>query len=76
MSSIGAGTLERETERMYNKGMKLTATQKKKLTSVIRHVTGGCGCSPNSKTCIYWKLVDKGGDDWQAKEIIKVIEHL
>lgn len=60
-------------------GMKLNSTQKKKLTSVIRHVTGECGCSPNSKTCLYWKNIDrrdKGGDDWQAKEIIKALEKL
>lgn len=60
----------------YNMGMKLNATQKKKLTSVIRHVTGECGCSPNSRTCLYWKNIDKGGDDWQVKEIIKVLEKL
>lgn len=60
----------------YNMGMKLNATQKKKLTSVIRHVTGECGCSPNSKTCLYWKNVDKVGSDWQAKEIIKALEKL
>ena len=57
-------------------GMKLSATQKKKLTSKVKHITGECGCSPNSKTCIYWRLVDKGGDDWQAKEIIKEVEKL
>lgn len=57
-------------------GMKLNATQKKKLTSVIRHVTGECGCSSNSRTCLYWKNIDKGGDDWQAKEIIKALEKL
>lgn len=56
--------------------MKLTKAQKMKLTKTISHITGECSCSPNSKTCIYWKLVDKGGDDWQAKEIIKVIEKL
>lgn len=56
--------------------MKLTAQQKKKLTSKINHITGECCCSPNSKTCLYWKNVDKGGDDWQAKLIIKEIEKL
>ena len=60
----------------YNGTMKLTAKQKKTLTSKVKHITGECSCSPNSKTCIYWKLVYKGGDDWQAKEIIKVIEKL
>lgn len=62
--------------RMYNRAMKLTAAQKKKLTSKVKHLTGECGCSPNSKTCPYWKYVDKGGDDWQAKLIIKEIEKL
>lgn len=56
--------------------MKLNATQKRKLTAKIRHITGECGCSPNSKTCSYWKNVDKGGEDWQAKLIIKEIEKL
>ena len=56
--------------------MKLTAKQKRTLTSKVKHITGECSCSPNSKTCIYWKLVDKGGDDWQTKEIIKVLEKL
>lgn len=60
----------------YNGIMKLTAKQKRTLTSKVKHITGECSCSCNSKTCIYWKLVDKGGDDWQAKEIIKVIEKL
>ena len=56
--------------------MKLTAQQKKKLTSKVNHITGECECRPNSKTCLYWKNVDKGGEDWQAKEIIKLIEKL
>lgn len=56
--------------------MKLTATQKKKLMSRVRHITGECGCSANSRTCAYWKYVDKGGDDWQAKEIIKEVEKI
>lgn len=56
--------------------MKLTAQQKRTLTSKVKHITGECSCPPNSKTCIYWKMVDKGGDDWQTKEIIKLIEKL
>lgn len=56
--------------------MKLTKAQEKKLASKVKHITGECSCSPNSKTCIYWKMVDKGGDDWQAKEIIKALEKL
>lgn len=60
----------------YNGIMKLTAKQKRTLASKVKHITGECSCSPNSKTCIYWKLVDKGGDDWQTKEIIKLIEKL
>lgn len=61
---------------MYNRGMKLTAKQKRTLASKVKHITGECSCSCNSKTCLYWKNVDKGGEDWQAKEIIKAIEKL
>lgn len=59
--------------------MKLTSAQKKKLTAVIRHITGVCDCPASSKTCAYWKNIDrrdKGGTDWQAKLIIKEIEKL
>lgn len=56
--------------------MKLTKAQEKTLTSKIKHITGECGCLPSSKTCLYWKYVDKGGDDWQAKEIIKLVKSL
>lgn len=56
--------------------MKLTVAQKKRLTSKIKHIVGECGCSPNSKTCLYWKNVDRGGDEWQAKLILKEIERL
>ena len=56
--------------------MKLTKAQQQKLERAIKHITGECMCSPNSKTCLYWKQVDKGGDDWQAKEIIKLIKEL
>lgn len=56
--------------------MKLTVEQKKKLTTAVRHITGECGCSCNSKTCLYWKNVDKGGEGWQAKLILKEIEKL
>ena len=56
--------------------MKLTVAQKKKLTTAVRHITGECGCSCNSKTCLYWKNVDKGGEGWQAKLILKEIEKL
>lgn len=56
--------------------MKLTRAQENKLATKIRHITGECGCSASSKTCLYWKNVDKGGEDWQAKEIIKAIKAL
>ena len=56
--------------------MKLTQTQKKNLTKAISHITGECMCSPNSKTCAYWANVDKGGEGWQAKLIVKEIEKL
>ena len=56
--------------------MKLTKAEEKKIIGKITHITGECGCSPNSKTCLYWKYVDKGGDDWQAKEIVKLIKSL
>ena len=56
--------------------MKLTKAQEKKLTSKIKHIVGECNCSNSSKTCLYWKNVDKGGDDWQAQLIIKEIKSL
>ena len=56
--------------------MKITKAQEKKLAQAVRHITGECLCSPSSKTCIYWKQVDKGGADWQAQEIIKLIKAL
>lgn len=56
--------------------MNLTKAQATKLTNKIKHITGECNCSPNSSTCAYWKNVDKGGEDWQAKEIIKEIKKL
>lgn len=56
--------------------MKLTKAQENKLITKIKHIVGECGCSSNSKTCAYWKLVDKGGADWQVKEIIKEIKKL
>lgn len=56
--------------------MKITKTQEKKLAQKLAHITGECMCSPNSKTCVYWKNVDKGGDDWQVKEIIKIIKEI
>lgn len=55
--------------------MKLTATQIKTLNKVLPHITGACMCSPSSKTCVYWKNVDKK-EDWQTAEIIKEIKKL
>ena len=59
----------------YKLIMKLTATQIKTLNKVLPHITGACMCSPSSKTCIYWKNVDKK-EDWQTAEIIKEIKKL
>lgn len=73
MSSIGVGI---SRERGYNKAMKLTATQKKKLISRAKHYTGECGCSPLSKSCPYWKLIDKKGEDDLAKGLVKELEKL
>lgn len=56
--------------------MKLTATQKKKLISRAKHYTGECGCSPLSKSCPYWKLIDKKGEDDLAKGLVKELEKL
>ena len=55
--------------------MKLTATEVKKLQKILPHITGACMCSPNSKTCTYWKNVDKS-EDWQTKAIIQEIKKL
>lgn len=56
--------------------MKLTAVQKKKLTTAINHIVGECNCPATSTKCAYWKNVDKGGEGWQAKLIVKEIEKL
>lgn len=56
--------------------MKLTKKQENELAKKLPHITGECLCSPSSKTCEYWKNVDKGGDDWQTKAIIKAIKDL
>lgn len=55
--------------------MKLTKAQKTKLASKLRHITGECDCSPSSKTCLYWTLVDKGSEGI-VKAIISEIEKL
>lgn len=55
--------------------MKLTTAQKKKLIGKLIHLTGECNCPPSSKTCLYWKYVDKGGEE-VAREIVREIEKL
>lgn len=60
----------------YNIGMKLTKAEENKLIKKITHITGECGCSSGSTTCDYWKYVDKGGENWQAKLIVKLIKSL
>lgn len=56
--------------------MKLTKTQEAKLSRAVRHITGECGCLPSSKTCAYWKNVDKADTDWQAKLVVKEVKNL
>ena len=56
--------------------MRLSKTDEKKLAARIKHITGECDCSPNSKTCAYWANVDKGGATWQTNLIIKEIKKL
>lgn len=56
--------------------MKITKAQEKKLKTKVKHITGECNCPATSKTCAYWKNVDKGGEDWQADLIIKEIKLL
>lgn len=56
--------------------MKLLKKDEQALKKKITHITGECGCSSNSKTCPYWKYVDKGGENWQADLIIKEIKSL
>lgn len=56
--------------------MKLTATQKNKLASKVVHIVGECKCSADSKTCTYWKNVDKCDYNWQTELIIREIERL
>lgn len=55
--------------------MKLTKSVEAKLRKDISHITGECMCKPSSKTCTYWKCVEKGGA-WQTDEIIKLIKKL
>lgn len=52
----------------------MTKRDENKLRSQIRHITGECMCSPNSKTCVYWKNVDSNKKEWQTDEIIKLIK--
>lgn len=52
----------------------MNKTQEKALRTTIEHITGECGCAPSSKSCIYWKQVDKGGDKWQTDLIMKEIK--
>lgn len=54
----------------------MNKTQEKALASKIKHIVGECGCPASSKTCAYWLHVDKGGDDWQTKMIIKEVKKL
>ena len=56
--------------------MKLDSKQKKQLSKTLPHITGECMCPASSKTCVYWKNVEKGVGEWQTKLIIKEIEKL
>lgn len=56
--------------------MKLTKAQEKKLVKIVSHITGECNCPATSRTCAYWKNVDRGGADWQAELIVKEIKKL
>ncbi len=56
--------------------MKITKAQEKQILKKLPHITGECMCPASSKTCIYWKNVDKGVENWQAKELVKLIKEL
>lgn len=59
--------------------MKLTRAQEKKLESKIKHIVGTCQCPATSKTCAYWRNIDrrdKGGAEWQTDLIIKEVKKL
>lgn len=56
--------------------MKLTKMQENKLAKKIVHITGECNCLPSSRTCAYWKNVDKADYNWQTHLIIKEVKNL
>ena len=55
--------------------MDLTTSQKKKLKTKLLHAFGVCNCKPSSKSCLYWELVDEGGEA-AVEDIIKEISKL
>lgn len=56
--------------------MKLTKKQENELAKRLVHITGECGCPASSRTCTYWKNVDKCDYNWQTNEIMKLIKNL
>lgn len=56
--------------------MKVNQTELNKLAKKITHITGECGCPASSKTCVYWKTVDKADYNWQTDLIIKEVKSL
>lgn len=68
--------LPNETKYSIRGIMKVNQKEIDKLARKIIHLTGECGCSSNSKTCAYWKNVDKADYNWQTNLIIKEVKKL
>lgn len=59
--------------------MKLTKAKQTELVKKFKHIVGTCNCPATSKTCLYWRNVDrrdKGEEDWQVDLIMKEIKKL
>lgn len=56
--------------------MKLTKAKQTELAKKFKHIVGTCNCPADSKTCTYWRNVDKCDYDWQVDLIIKEIKKL
>ena len=53
----------------------MKANQIKKISSELDHILGLCKCTPRSKKCSYWQLVDKSDPGKAQKDaILKLIK--
>ena len=53
----------------------MKANQIKKIANELDHILGLCKCTPRSKKCAYWKIVDKPNPGKAQKDaILKLIK--